>query len=133
MKSIRITSENSALIEAALASVNGRATAHAFHSHAEVAYLSSMAEHQAVSLLGSKKATVGAQFFALSGAPVPRSYGHARAGNSVSLVRRSSGWFLFDVRPVTLFPSTGGMRQLFLNSAQSGCAQARFRTTYLVA
>ena len=133
MKAVKITEKNSAAIVAALAAVNGKATAHSFTMFGDIDYLARVAEKQLLDLVGSQKAAVGAAFRATSGSKVANSYKYARSGTLVALERRSTGWFLVHAAEQTLYPNTGGARRLVLTQAQDAKAVEVLRSTYTIA
>jgi hypothetical protein len=131
MKPIRITEKNKVAIVAALAAVNGKATAHAWTTYADIEYLSMVAEKQVIDLLGSQKAAVGAKLQATSGGKVANAYKYSRSGTWVRIERRSTGWFLVSVDHATLY-SSGGSRQLTLTAEQDRRAIEVLRAKYTV-
>jgi hypothetical protein len=132
MKPIKITEKNSAAIVAALAAVNGKATAHAWTTFGDIDYLARVAEVKLLDLVGSQKAAVGASFRATSGSKVANSYKYSRSGTAVTLERRSTGWFLVHAAEQTLYPNTGGDRRLVLTQAQDAKAVEVLRSTYMI-
>jgi hypothetical protein len=130
IKATRITEQNRAAIVGILASVNGKATTHAFTLYLEIEALSLDAERQLIALVGSQKAAVGARYQATSGDKVANAYKYTRAGTAVILERRSTGWFLVDAVFATLYANTGGDRRLTLTAAQDARAVELFRAGY---
>jgi hypothetical protein len=133
MKAVKITDKNADAIVAALAAVNGKATAHAWTYFGEIDYLARVAEKQLLDLIGSQKAAVGAAFRATSGSKVANAYKYTRSGTAVTLERRSTGWFLVHAAEETLYPNTGGDRRLILTQAQDAKAVEVLRSTYTIA
>lgn len=131
MKPIRIIEKNKAAIVSALAAVNGKATAHAWTTYADIEYLSKVAEKQVIDLVGSQKAAVGARMTATSGGKVANAYRYSRSGTWAVIDRRSTGWFLISVDHRTLYLS-GGTRELILTAAQDRRAVEVLRTKYTV-
>ncbi len=129
MKPIRITEQNRAAIVAALANVNGKATAHTFTTYQQIEQIAAAAEKQLIGLVGSQKAAVGARFEATSGDKVANAYKYARIGTRVKLERRATGWFLIDAMEWMLYQN-GGDRRLTLTAAQDARAVELFRAGY---
>jgi hypothetical protein len=133
IKATRITEQNRAAIVAILASVNGKATAHTWTTFGDIEYLALVAEKQLLDLVGSQKAAVGARFNATSGGKVANAYKYARSGTSVTIERRSTGWFLIEASEATLYADGGGARRLTLTAEQDKRAVELFRAGYSVA
>lgn len=129
MKAIKITTANSAAIEAALVSANGRASEHTY-SAAGIVRIAQRAEIAVVRLLGAKKHAPGAQMRALSGEAVSNAYsGYTRAATYVVIERKSAAWYLTicergDVR------QGGGFTRLLLTAAQDSLAIAVLHKSY---
>lgn len=131
-KTIAITPANAAAIEAALAAVNGRASAHAFTSFEEVADLAASAEEAIADLNIPKTARAGAVWYQTSGAAVANAYKGTRQGTSVKLVRRTSGWHLEAAASATLYKEGGGAGRLHLTPTQRNEAVRRFEAGFSV-
>lgn len=131
-KAIKITKGNAVEIQAALRAVNGKATAHTFTSYEEIAAMAESAEKRVLELLGKKDA-VGAKWAATSGDKVSSSYKHARIGTHVVLARRSTGWFLTNVIPATLFAEGGWPGKITLTEQQAELAIKRFQKGFHIA
>lgn len=132
---LRITEKNAALIEAALAAVNGRATAHACTDYGEVLWASMMAAKEAEDIMGTKRGTVGAVAVYVSGDAVTNAYAHkafSRPATRLTLERRPSGWFLVHVEKADIRQSGGGL-SLTLTAEQDAEAVRRLRERYNVA
>lgn len=130
-KQIKICEKNTAAIEAALAAVNGRATAHTFVQYREIERLAERAELETLRYL-SKGEAPGATFTAVSGSETAKSYTYRRTATSVELLRRAGDWYLAAVCDSTIF-AAGGFSKLVLTAAQDAQAIARFRKRYNVA
>jgi len=133
IKATRIADKNRAAIFHILATVNGRATSHTFTTYHEIEQIAAAAEKQVVDLVGSQKAAVGARLQATSGGKVANAYKYARSGTSVTIERRSTGWFLIDASEATLYADGGGARRLTLTAEQDKRAVELFRAGYSVA
>lgn len=72
-KPIKISTNNAIKINASLAEVNGKATAHTYTDANEIIAIAEMAEKRVVMLLGSQKDAVGAKVSSESGDPVANS------------------------------------------------------------
>ena len=116
MKAIKITQENDQSIAAA---VNGKA-----HAFAEVM---AVAEAKLLGLV-AKKDAAGAVFVSHSGGTVPNAYDYKRQG---TLERRSSAWYLADVKQFDLWKSPPA-DVLALTNDQNAAATARFKKQYQV-
>ena len=128
---IKICTKNAAAIEAALASVNGRANAHAYTTCGEIKAIAIKTEARVVEWVGAKKRTVGARVVSCSGTAVPSSYsGFRRAATSVTLECRTTGWFLTAVVRVDVTQAGGGADRLFLTRDQADCATARLNSQF---
>lgn len=130
MKPIPIHIRNCADIEAALAAVNGKSTAHAFTTFEAVETLAGEAEAALVALGLPKTTRPGAFWHQTSGAKVSNSYKGTRNGTYVELVRRPSGWFLAEVRAVRLYNCGGGSGRLSLSADQRDDAVRRFELAF---
>lgn len=126
MKTIKVTKENAAAIEAALREANGKATAHTYTGYGQIAELAERAEENLLGLV-AKKDAVGAKLYATSGEKVASSYRSQRNGTTVTLERRSTGWHLMEAKAVALFQEGGKPGQLFLTEQQSDLAVERFK------
>jgi hypothetical protein len=132
MKAIKITTENAAAIEAALAAANGRATEHTYTDFDEIAYLAKEAEKSLHRLLGAERHFKGAQYLSVSGAEVPKSYKYRRNATAVKIERKGAGWYLIAAWGV-LVDYRGGRRDtLDLTSQQDQRAVERLRSGYSV-
>jgi hypothetical protein len=130
MKPIRIIEANLQAIADQLSGVNGAATKHVFRA-SELLQLAGRAENDLTDLLLKKEAP-GAQLVAISGETVAKAYSHARNATEVVLERRSSGWFLVQVKARTIGQYQGGESTLILTKVQDQAAVARFRQQYSV-
>lgn len=135
MKPIKITPENAEKIEASLAEINGRATAHAYTRASDILALVQWADRRLLALLGIKKDMPGATLEAVSGDAVSNAYARKsfspRAATQVSLELRGSGWFLTKVSKGSVW-ADGGDVTLGLTAKQDAIAVARLRGGYVV-
>lgn len=131
MKAIKIHKDNATAIEAALAAVNGRATAHAYTSAAEIIAIASAAEQRMETLGISKKDRTGARAHAVSGDRVPNAYKYSRQGTRATIERKSATWHLTHVAQCTLYED-GGLAVLELTPAQDAAAVCKLRSSYTV-
>lgn len=132
MKAIKVTAANAAAIETALATVNGKATAHAYTTAQEIIDLAERAESQLEGLGIIKSARSGAVLISGSGSAVPNSYKYSRTGTRIELQRKSSDWYLIGATQLTIFKS-GGKTNLILTKAQDELAIAALRKQYSIA
>jgi len=130
---IKICTKNSEVIEAALASVNGRASAHAYTTYGEIEGIAEKTEARIVEFVGAKKRVVGARVVSCSSTAVPASYsGFRRAATGVTLECRATGWFLTDIIRVDVTQAGGGADRLFLTRDQADCATARLNSQFRI-
>lgn len=128
-----INADNATALEAALAAVNGKSTAHTYTSAHELLTLAKRAEHALDNLGLTKLERVGAVYTAQSGDSVATAYKHPRTATGVTLQRKAAGWVLVKVEPVTLWTAAGKRGALCLTPAQDVHAQRRARAWYTVA
>jgi hypothetical protein len=113
---MKINTENTAKIQAALDAINGRADTHTFTSGAVLRLARNLsAKLQAV--LG-KAGSRGATLHAVSSGPVPSSYNGKRICNSLVLEVCPSGVFLTQLYRLELWPNEGGTRRITLTDDQ---------------
>ena len=128
MKSIKIT--DTAAITAALAEVNGKATAHTYtHAH-QVAAIAEEAEAELEALSIPKKHRAGARYAAQSGSRLANAYKHGAITTGVTLTRNSTGWRVEKISQVTLYPGQSPRPILAISAAQDAIAVSHFRMRY---
>lgn len=130
MKAIQIVEANADAIKAALHAVNGRSVGHAYTEYSEVADIAAAAEKRLAELLPNLKAYKGARWAEVSGAPVANAYRYMRDATAVTIERKSSGWYLVDVRSVRVGKAGGGAGRLFLTEAQDVLAKEKLAKAY---
>jgi len=128
---IKISKANEPRIVAALANVNGRATAHTA-SCADIFRAAEDAEQKLASLGLTKAQRAGARCVFASGGTVPQSYKYKRVVNRVTLVRSTSGWSLAEIVLCEVWPSTRGGITISLTPAQDALAIVKLRDGYAV-
>ena len=128
---IKITQANAQKIVAALAAVNGRATAHAYTEYHEIARAAEAAERRLEGLGIQKAARAGAVLWSVSGHSVPSAYKYSRQATGVRLERRATGWFFASASPVTIWKE-GGASDLLLTEEQDARAVEVLRMGYRV-
>lgn len=131
MKAIKIEAKNKAAIESALKAVNGKSDAHAYTTMEEVVCVANDYEKKVVKLVGAKARAVGAIAYSESGGSVPDAYKYSRHGTSLKIERRSTGWFLVDVKQVEIYKD-GGRDRLFLTAEQDAAAIDELRKAYSI-
>lgn len=134
MKAIKITVENKAAIESALASVNGRADAHTYTSYDDIDGIVKRAEQKSHALLGSRKSMIGAVVIATSGVAVTNAYAKKafkRVATRIVIEYRSTGWFLKDVVKCDIYQE-GGDERMFLSEEQRYVAVKKFTSQFNV-
>jgi hypothetical protein len=135
-KAIKITQANAKAIEAALAAVNGRATAHTFTTFGEVQNMAATAEAKLNALSIPKAMRKDAVWSETSGAAVTNAYAKkssTRAANWVRLERRSADWFLTNVGKTEIYKEGGGPGRLTLTKEQATKAVEVFSKQFAVA
>ena len=131
MNAIKIEQKNAEKIVAALAEINGKATAHTFTTFADVQRQVDSAEKQLAVLL-KKKDWAGAVSVVLSGHDACRAYKYPRVGTQIRIERRPSGWFLTEIEEAKLFSKGGDGRGLiYLSEEQTEAAKAHLLTKFL--
>ncbi len=131
MKAIKVVLQNKSRIEDALKSINGSAYDHTYTSYFEIDNLAKNAEICLGCYLGSVSRYAGAVYKCTSGEPVARSYKFTRRATTITLERKSSGWYLVDVE-ATIIHVNGGKKEIFLTPEQDVEAVANLRKTYKV-
>lgn len=132
MKQIKIDSANAAAIKAALAAVNGNATAHAYTEFSEIEAVAKLAQKRIEALGIAKARQAGAQFEIASGEAVPSAYKYTRSGTRVCLLRRAGGWYLTDVARADVYKEGGGRGTLRLTQAQADEAHKVLAAEFIV-
>ena len=135
MKALKITPENAAAIEAALAKVNGRGSRYAiarFDGCDGVNAEAYRAERKLEALGIPKSKRAGARFEVCSGGSVAKNYPYPRNVTSLVLLRRGPGWYLVEARGHALFSDQTGYGRLSLTAGQDAAAVALFRKAYEV-
>ena len=131
MKPIKINANNATAIEAALSAINGRATAHAYTSAAEIIAIASNMEKRLETLGISKKDRPGARAHSVSGGRVANAYKYSRQGTSVTIARQGADWYLTHIAAWTVYKE-GGSTTLELTPAQDAAAVRELRSAYSV-
>ena len=129
--SVKIESKNSAKIEEALKDVNKKSTQHTYTSYEEIAKIAEAAEKKVLSLL-LKKDAAGAMYKETSGAKVALSYKQSRNATEVTMVRKTSGWYLTSIRSTSVGVSGGGRGVLTLTQAQADAAVKNLMKNFIV-
>jgi hypothetical protein len=130
MKPLHITESKRDRIKQELDAANGSATEHVFFT-SQVFKLAEKAETEILRYVLKKEAT-GARFQAVSGMPVAKAYSYVRVATEVVLERRSTGWFMVEVRSRKIWPNQGGETELQLTREQDIVAVSNFRARYSV-
>jgi len=116
-KTIKITEENAADIEAALAAINGRASAFATTSFARIAEIVGMAEKQIAILPRSSR--VGVSISHIPAGPSAKAYGHSAVSTRVTLEWKSAGWHLVGVERTKVYPRSPERVRISLSLRQA--------------
>lgn len=130
MKAIKITVENSAAIEAALAAVNGKATRHTYTTAGAILALADMGEIKLEKLGLPKAERAGARHISQSGSILPAAYQNVAITTRVVIERRSGAWWLVNVQKDALHPRTKPTSEYFLTVAQDAKAIEVLRRAY---
>lgn len=131
IKAIKITAENAGAIEAALAKVNGRASAHTFTAFDQIEALARRAEEKLEEIGIVKSARNGATYESASAGSVAKCYRGTRVVTLVELQRKSAGWYLIAVYTATVWSrGYAGKTGLTLTAQQAARAFAVFRENY---
>lgn len=128
---LKVSAPNASHIEAALATVNGKAARHCYTTFSEIEQVVVRAQNMLSKLL-PHSAWVGAIYTSTSGGSVSKAYGYVRAGTTVTVYRGSSDWFIIGIGSTQL-SATGGRSSLLLTQKQDALAVDRFRSAYNVA
>jgi hypothetical protein len=129
---IKINDTNREAITAALAAVNGKATAHTFYDGMSVVYAALDAEAQLTELQLNKADRAGVVANTLSGGRLPNAYKYARTITRITMVRGSAEWFLTDIKAFETFDKKHGETRITLTSAQAAAVVAKFSAQFSV-
>ncbi|MGZ6520075.1 MAG: hypothetical protein ACXVED_21030 [Bacteroidia bacterium] len=131
-KAIKIINENSALMNATLLNINGRASAHTYTRADEIIALAKQADAELYSLLENKSMMRGAKFIDRSGDGLPSAYQNSRICTHVELECVNGGdWRLVSVSAVTAYRECA-KSQLILTPKQDERAISKLRDRYLI-
>lgn len=131
MKPIKINADNAVAIERALAEINGRSTAHAYTSIAEIIAIASTAEKRLETLGISKKDRPGVCVCSISGGRVANTYKYPRQATRVTIERKCAAWYLINVAACTVYKE-GGSTTLMLTPTHDAAAVHALRSEYSV-
>ena len=134
MKPIKLKRENEQKIDAALATVNGKARTHSYGSMWDLTMVADKADRMLAGYGIPKKQWVGAAVTAVSGDRVPNAYnrkGHTRIATKVTLERRATGWFLTEIGRTEIYQE-GGSTTLYLTEQQDEIAVRILRMHYRI-
>ena len=127
---IKICSDNSAKIYAAIVAVNGKPLAHTA-DYSEIDKLAIAMQNQLTDLLIAKKDQIGATASGMSGGNVPAAYKDSRIVNSYQIERGAADWFLINIKRVEIHGNASKSR-LSLTPAQRDIAIAKFTAQFSV-
>jgi hypothetical protein len=133
---IKITSTTdlnalNASLASALASANGKASAHTA-SISDLIDAAAAAERQLAALGLPPSRRVGAQASHVSGGSVPNSYKFRRRVTYSTLTRGASDWFLTFCTSADAWPSVGGGTSILIPASADEYLVAKFRDRYAV-
>jgi len=120
---IKIQLSNKAKVETLLNEINGKAAQHCYNHYEEIKQVADRFSHQLNKLL-NKKDQVGSKFASTSGDSVPNAYKYNRRATSIILEKTSTGIFLTDAQPVTIYKE-GGKESLIINNKQQDLMLAK--------
>lgn len=126
---MKITQENLSKIQQALDNANGKSIEHTLHKSADVLELARLAENRLVALLGVKKMSAGAKAHYRSGAALPNAYKFQRKVTTVSMIRKTGGWYITSVN-VHMERNTAGRLTVQLTKEQDEQAVKNLRSVY---
>ena len=131
MKAIKITEANAEAINAAIAEVEGRATARTCNfDDCERAVM--LAEKHAALQLLPKKDHVGTCASYQQAVSLPNSYKYSAEATGLRIERRSTGWFLIEVKRGYCSNSQPEKVHVSLSKAQADEATRRFASQFSV-
>jgi hypothetical protein len=117
MKPIQIALENDAALVAALAAVNGWATAFTVTQACEVHQAAADAEKRLETLPKASRAGARAEY--VPGGPAARAYKYAPASTRIRMERRASGWYLTGVIRTEVYPGTPARLDVAVTQTQA--------------
>jgi hypothetical protein len=127
---IKICTENSSKIYAAIVAVNGKPLAHTA-DYSDIEDLAMAMQNQLTDLSIAKKDQTGATASGMSGGSVPSAYKYSRILNTFQIERGALDWFLIDVKRVEIHGNASKSR-LCLTPAQRDIALAKFTAQFSV-
>lgn len=130
---IKIDIKNAAAIEAALASVNGKAKGHTYTDACELIDLAAKAEAELDALHIRKDARGDCTYTETSGGKVANAYKNMRIVTRVTLRRGSSAWYLVDVKQVRIGTAGGGKGHLTITPYAEQAMIQTLRQKYTLA
>jgi hypothetical protein len=131
-KAIKVEYKNSAAIETALRAVNGKRDSHTFYLSHQIDRIAAEAEEKIAALSIAKKHRAGATYVAQSGEELPSAYKYGAATTTVTIVRKSGGWYITDIKSSTLYPRSKPGRSLHITQEQDAIAIAAIRNGYKI-
>ena len=129
---IKITKENESAIDQVLKAVNGKASSHTYTRFSELWCVANEAEEQLSEFNIPKALRKGARYVSQSGEILPSAYKYAATTTTVTIERKSGGWYLSHVAPSTLYSRTKPRKSLLINPDQDAAAIANVRKSYTV-
>lgn len=129
---IKISVQNAAAIEAALAGVNGRAAAHTFVAAEQVIRCAERAEAMLAALGLPAGARSGATSASVSGDALSRAYKYTRTITSITLTRGGTAWFLTDAAATVTWSREGSTTDVCLTESQAAHVTSKFHAGFRV-
>ena len=118
-------------ITQALATANGKATAHTATAQ-DLIDAAKDIESQLARLGISKADRIGAEFVYRSGGSVAKSYKYTRKVSLCRAARGASDWFLTSVSAQEIFANECGYCRMVLTEQQDAIAVAKLRSQYAI-
>lgn len=126
---MKINLNNTAKIDATLAAVNGKSTAHTFTDSYELRQCADRAEKQLDTLKLPKSQRKGAKVHCRSGDKLPNAYKYNRHVTYVTMERGVADWFLTGARRSEAHKESG-LTRLLLTVEQDTEVVSRLREQY---
>jgi hypothetical protein len=97
----------------------------------DILNLAESSEKQCLEYL-NKSDIVGAQVYKQSGYKLRNSYKYPRIINEITILRRSTGWFITDITNIRVYRNDYHKSVLHFTPRQSDLATNKFQSTYRV-
>jgi hypothetical protein len=131
-KQIKIEYKNYEVIVSALRAINGKKDSHTYTYGHQIEKSANDAELRLEALSIPKKSRIGAEYVTQSGEELPSAYKYGASTTTVTMVRKSGGWYITDIKSSTLYPRSKPVRSLRITQEQDAIAIAAIRNGYKV-